>query len=326
MLDIYVKKAIIHSFDPGQEDLDFSEDLLDLTPSLLDYVSKKVEKVYTDKAKRGELSAENNFLALIGSDFLQTSKEIANLWQEEYRLAEEPRLSDLLFVEFEKDAVNHFAFMRMALRENFSHLVENQSITIKRTQKSLPGAGSPADEALIINLSSRRYHLIEKRIKYNGKTYNYLSENLLADSPDLSIDHAIKAIKKTAHAVAGEFNKDDFEFSSKVQNLVYSSIEENQSLDPENLADQFFSDNLSARLEFKDNLKEILPERVDFSEIPSQGLEKKLSNQKLSLSNGIELMVPQSLYDDVNSVEFIQEEDGSYSILIKNIEEIKNKW
>ncbi|WEV60232.1 nucleoid-associated protein [Streptococcaceae bacterium ESL0729] len=326
MLDIYVKKAIIHSFDPGQEELDFSENLLDLSPALLDYVSKKLEKVYTDKAKRGELSAENNFLALIGPDFLATSKEIARLWQKEYCLAESPKLSDLLFVEFEKDAVSHFAFMRMALRENFSHLVENQSITIKRTQKSLPGAGSPADEALVINMMSGSYHLIEKRIKHNGKTYNYLSENILAHKPHMSIDHAVKAIKKTAESVAGDFNRDDFEFSSKVQNIVHASIEEHQSLDPDSLADQFFSDNLTARLEFKDNLKELLPQKVDFSEISSQGLEKKLSNQKLSLSNGIELMVPQSLYDDVDSVEFIQEEDGSYSILIKNIEEIKNKW
>ncbi|HHQ7169762.1 TPA: nucleoid-associated protein, partial [Streptococcus pneumoniae] len=52
---------------------------------------------------------------------------------------------------------------------------------------------------------------------------------------------------------------------------------------------------------------------------------KKFENQKLSLSNGIELIVPNNVYQDAESVEFIQNENGTYSILIKNIEDIQSK-
>ncbi|MGQ7742407.1 nucleoid-associated protein, partial [Streptococcus suis] len=52
---------------------------------------------------------------------------------------------------------------------------------------------------------------------------------------------------------------------------------------------------------------------------------KKFENQKLSLSNGIELIVPNAIYEDAESVEFIQNDNGTYSILIKNIEDIKSK-
>ena len=38
------------------------------------------------------------------------------------------------------------------------------------------------------------------------------------------------------------------------------------------------------------------------------------------------MIVPESLYEDAETVEFIQNDDGTYSIIIKNIEEIKNKW
>ena len=44
---------------------------------------------------------------------------------------------------------------------------------------------------------------------------------------------------------------------------------------------------------------------------------KKFENQKLSLSNGIELIVPNNVYQDAESVEFIQNDNGTYSILIK---------
>ena len=47
--------------------------------------------------------------------------------------------------------------------------------------------------------------------------------------------------------------------------------------------------------------------------------------KNLSLSNGIELIVPNNVYQDADSVEFIQNPDGTYSILIKNIEDIINK-
>lgn len=326
MIDIYVKKAIIHSFDPGQPEINFSTSLMELSPLLLDYVTKKVEKVYSDDAKRGTLSEDNQFLLNINDDFIESSEKVANFWREEFVLSEAQKMNDLLFVEFEKDTHLHFAFIRMSLRESFAHIDDEGNIKIRKTEKNLPGAGSAADESIVINLDTKEYHLIEKRIKYNGKNYNYFSENLLAEKPDISINHAIKAIKKTAQAVAKDMNRDDFMFSSKIQNAVFNSIEEKQALDPEELANQFFSDNLTARLNFQENVKESIPETLKFSEVPTERVEKKLSNQKLSLSNGIELMVPQSLYDDADSVEFIQNEDGTYSILIKNIEEIKNKW
>ncbi len=55
-------------------------------------------------------------------------------------------------------------------------------------------------------------------------------------------------------------------------------------------------------------------------EIDASRQLKRFENQKLSLSNGIELIVPNNVYQDAESVEFIQNDNGTYSILIKNIE------
>ena len=74
-----------------------------------------------------------------------------------------------------------------------------------------------------------------------------------------------------------------------------------------------------------DELKELVPEKIVFEEIDASRQLKKFENQKLSLSNGIELIVPNNIYQDAESVEFIQNENGTYSILIKNIEDIKNQ-
>lgn len=327
-MDIYIKKAILHGFDPGNPELIFSDQPMVLTPVMLDYVTKKVEKIYSDDAKRGMLSADNQFLSLISDDFLASTQAIANFWREAFILSEKQKQNDLLFVSYELETQPHFAFIRLSLRDAFSHEhdAETGQIKIRKSELSLPGAGSAADEAIAINLQTGSYHLLEKRIKYNGKNYYYFSENLLAETPEISVNKAIKTIKKTAASVAKSFTDDDFAFSQKVQNTVYHAIEKQEALHPETLADQLFADNLTARLEFKEQVKADIPDKINFEQMPMAKIEKKLANQKLSLSNGIEMVVPQELYEDAETVEFIQNEDGTYSIIIKNIETIKNKW
>ena len=182
-----------------------------------------------------------------------------------------------------------------------------------------------ADEALVVNLQSRKYHLIEKRIKYNGTFLNYFSENLLAVAPKISPKKSIKELEKTAQRIAESFNTDDFQFQSKVKSAIFNNLEESNELSPEKLANDLFDNNLTARLSFIDQVKEAVPEPVQFDEIDASRQLKKFENQKLSLSNGIELIVPNNVYQDAESVEFIQNDNGTYSILIKNIEDIQSK-
>ena len=97
-MDLYIKKAILHAFDPGQPEITSSENLMELTPVMLDYVTKKVEKIYSDDAKRGILSEENHFLSLVTDDFIASTITVANFWREEFILSEKQKQNDLLFV------------------------------------------------------------------------------------------------------------------------------------------------------------------------------------------------------------------------------------
>ena len=324
-MDIYVKKAIIHQFSPADTELLLADKFLNITPKIEEYLRKKIERVYSDDAKTGVFDSENIFLAQISDDLLETSVTVAKLWQEEFSVSENQKTNDLIFVQFDKEGVEHFAFLRIALRETLTHLGGEVDNPIKLTQNNLPGFGTGADEALVINLKSRKYHLIEKRIKYNGAFLNYMSDNLLQVNPTISAKKSIKALEKTAQKVAESFNKDDFQFQSKVKSSIFKNLEENDELSPEKLADDLFDSNLTARLTFIDQVKEAIPEPVKFDEIDSSRQKKKFENQKLSLSNGIELIVPNNVYQDAESVEFIQNDNGTYSILIKNIEDIQNK-
>lgn len=324
-MDIFVKKAIIHQFSPDDTELVLANQLLTVSPKIEEYLRKKIERVFSDEAKTGQFDPDNPFLDYLNDDLLTSSVKIAGLWKEEFSISENLKTNDLIFIEFERNGVEHFAFLRISLRENLAHVGSESDSPLKITQNNLPGAGSAPDEALIVNLQTRKYHLIEKRIKHNGAFFNYFSDNLLQVTPAISAKKSIKAVEQTAQKIADNFHQGDFQFQSKVKSAIFNHLEEDNELSPEKLADQLFDNNLTARLNFVDQLKEVIPDKISFDEIDSSRQLKKFENQKLSLSNGIELIVPNAVYEDAESVEFIQNDNGTYSILIKNIEDIKSK-
>lgn len=325
MIDLYIKRIVIHQFTPNDTELILSDQLLTITPRIDEYFRKKLSKVFSDEAKRGTFSEDNVFLSYLSDDLMESSVKVAQLWKEEFVISDNQKTNDLVFIQFDKDGVEHFAFLRVALRENFTHISSDSESPIKVTQNNFPSATQTPDEALVINRSNRNYYLIEKRIKHNGSFANYFSENLLQVQPEQSVKKSIKMVEQTAQKIAENFQQDDFAFQSKMKAAIYKNLEEEQELSPEKLADQLFDNNLTARLTFVDELKESIPEPIQVSDIDHSRQTKKLENQKLSLSNGIQLIVPNNVYEDAESVEFIQNPNGTYSILIKNIEDIQNK-
>ena len=229
-MDIYVKKAIIHQFSPDDTDLYLADKFLNITPKIEEYLRKKIERVYSDEAKTGIFEEDNPFLEMISDDLLETSVAVANRWKEEFVITENQKTNDLVFIQFSKEGVDHFAFLRIALRETLTHLGGEVDNPIKLTQNNLPGFGTGADEALVINLQSRKYYLIEKRIKYNGAFLNYFSENLLQEQPKISPKKSIKEIEKTAQRIAENFQQDDFQFQSKVKSAIFNQLEEENEL------------------------------------------------------------------------------------------------
>ena len=325
MIDLYIKRIVIHQFTPNDTELILSDQLLTITPRIDEYFRKKLSKVFSDEAKRGMFAEDNVFLSYLSDDLMESSVKIAQLWKEEFVISENQKTNDLVFIQFDKDGVEHFAFLRIALKENFTHISSDSESPIKVTQNNLPSAAQTPDEALVINCSNHHYYLIEKRVKHNGSFANYFSENLLQVQPEQSVKKSIKMVEPTAQKIAESFQQDDFAFQSKMKAAIHKNLEEEQELSPEKLADQLFDSNLTARLTFVDELKESIPEPIQVADIDHSRQTKKLENQKLSLSNGIQLIVPNNVYDDAESVEFIQNPNGTYSILIKNIEDIQNK-
>ena len=59
------------------------------------------------------LKKDNPFFNHITEDLMETSVTIANLWKEEFSVSENQKTNDLVFVQFSKEGVDHFAFYEL---------------------------------------------------------------------------------------------------------------------------------------------------------------------------------------------------------------------
>lgn len=333
-VDIYLKKAIMHIIDREAGSPVFSQKELDLTKEFVrDYLQKKIQKISSAQTKTGTLAADNAFTKLIQSsqeDFISASEQLVQRWFEVYQESEEAPSADVFVVLYEVDTVMHLALLKNNYREAYTHFIEADEEGIDNRlilNRAILGSKSQkADEALAVDLNSLTYELVEKRYDFSGKKQNYFSEKVIESVPAPSLEENVKVIQKVAKSLGKKFETEEFDLIADLKEAVYDTIEEKGRLDHEMIAEKVFKDNVTAKLAFKEEVQEkgFVPEAAPVREVQEIS-EKKFGKQKFKLSNGIELVVPVDVYRNPDLIEFVNNPDGTISVVIKNVEEVMNR-
>ena len=94
-------------------------------------------------------------------------------------------------------------------------------------------------------------------------------------------------------------------------------------IEPEKVAETVFDGRPAMKDEFLEKIKDAaVPEQVEVSNYVTK---KMSSNIKITTDIGVELSFPAEYYRDSKYIEIINNEDGTISIQINNINEMTNK-
>lgn len=89
-------------------------------------------------------------------------------------------------------------------------------------------------------------------------------------------------------------------------------------LSVENFGQKIFSQNPAAQEVFFEKLSSAdIPKNEELS--ISEQFQKKFQKQAIKTYSGVEIKIPARVYSDENEIEFINNPDGTISLLIKNI-------
>ena len=107
--------------------------------------------------------------------------------------------------------------------------------------------------------------------------------------------------------------------------IIQEELAQNGGFVVEELADKVFEEQADLRNAFQEQMEKY--DMVRQEVIPqSEATTRKYQKQHLLTNTGIEIKIPMEQYRDVGSIEFITNEDGTISLLIKNIEHLEAKY
>lgn len=334
--EIKIKRAILHVLDADSGFPVISGGELSIEGELEDYLANHIDKVQEDpNTKSAAFDSEENILlgqcrALNENeeDFLAITSDAAgrlfDLMQKNVGIPS----ADLVCCLFDMNGARYLGFLKMNYKAGFTHWVQNADEvnvnTIIRHKTLLPQDGQKLEECALVNLSDFGIRIMEKQYDINGEKEFYLSKYFIQCNCNLSNNAKLKILDKATKKINKKYFDEDFEKAIKLKQAVTESFEETAAIQVERVADKVFDRDVSIQREY---VEEIAKAGLNETEIkiPDKLIEKKFKTHKIKTDTGIEIDFPLEYAGDRDKIEFLNNTDGTISIIIKNIGRITNR-
>lgn len=337
--DIIIRNAIVHILDSTVGLPVLSDNELNYGSDFADFLKEHIYKVLVsdDKKTCAFIENESEVYKLIRETndgnytFVDFSKCVAEKLYGIMNSNIDIPAADLMIICFEINQIMQLAILKMNYKESYMHTTvaeENgNSNSIMKYKSILPNEGQKLTEAAIVNLTDYSIKLIEKKFDVNGKKIDYFSKIFLECTTNLSQKAKLNIVEKAIETVQKEYfdDSEQFEEKMKVKSVIQKEFEEQGSMVIEEVADKVFKEKPELKEKFKEKIEKYNIKQDEEIVPQNETTTKKFSKQHLTTDTGIEIKIPMEQYNSTDNIEFITNEDGTISVLIKNIGHITSK-
>lgn len=335
--DIIIRSVVMHILDSYAGMPVLSDTLLSGGPDLNDFLRGHIYRLASgDDLKTCVFDKETSPVYAMLSSFSEeglilASKELAGQLYEIMNANPAIPAGDVFFVTYQAEGVQNLAILKMNYKEVYMHYTslgdkEENINEIMKQNTALPLSAGRLSEAVLIDLSDFTVRLIEKKYEINGEKVNYLSELFLHCHAKLSPKTKLDIVTKAVDQVQKKFYDGDFEKKMEAKSILHEECAQNHGvIRVEEVAEKIFKDAPpEVKEEFTEKLEKYKLPKEEIK-VQSERTTKRFERQQLTTDAGIEITIPMEEYNNQNSVEFISNEDGTMSVLIKNINKITSR-
>lgn len=334
--DIRINRAIIHILDSTMGMPVLSDILLEPGSDFYEFLKTHIYRLLAgDELKTCSFEKEVSEVYLALQDyseenFIPISKMLAGMLFEIMNSNIQIPQGDLLIVEYRLENRLFLALLKMNYRTSYTHRAEAEGSGNKNEvmlqRAILPSEGQRLSEAAFIDLNQFEIRLIEKKFEVNGEKTYYFSKLFLKCSGTISQKAKLDIVTKAVETVQKKYldEKEQFEAQMKAKSIIHEELEEDGMLDIPKVIDKIFME----KEEYKQEVREKLDKYhvAEAQVIPqSENTTRRFQKQYLATDTGIELKIPMEQYNNPENVQFITNEDGMISVLLKNIGHIVSK-
>ena len=331
-MDITVKKAILHILDSTSAMPVFSQRELDRQDEEIEnFITAHVTKIYSDMGIKETKFLENSKIRQIiendFDDFKELSIKISNKLFSIMKAQADIPSADLLVAYVDIDGEACLAVIKYNYKKGYTHFVEydDSGVSNKLMVHSviLASESQTVSEAALIMLDNNKVYVLEKPFLIDGEKEMYFSKLFLNTTSGLSKKESVQTLNEKALEIAEKYYDDDFMKAADLKEAIFEDLSESREINLNNVAEKVFGDDQKAKAEYLDNLKYAgVKETIGFEK---SNPEKSYSKQKIRTDSGIEINIPMELYRNKDTVEFVNNPNGTISIIIKQIMKITGK-
>ena len=213
----------------------------------------------------------------------------------------------------------YFAGLKMNYHDGFSHYYLNGNLTIVGQRVLLPGTGRKLEEAFLVDLETLDVRILEKKyLMMDESREAYLSARILGCVPEISEKSKLMAVKKAMQKANKEVLGDRKVVEQELMSRMHGYLAEEEAPVISEMCREVLRDypQVTAMVE-----EQLAAENIDPEATVQVGEKtmKRFEKQSVKTPDGIEVKIPADLFADQRAMEFIQNPDGTISLLIKNV-------
>lgn len=334
-MELQIKKAILHVLDSSVGLPVLSQAELSLEGETEIFLTKHLTKVFEDdRVKNAQFDREDGDIRQLcqavgeSGDLIAASATLARNW---YQLLTEQAAippADLVCCLLEADGLPYLGVLKLNYKSSFIHYVQSEEnlnrVTLIQQRTGLPSASQRLEECFLVNLSDYSIRLIEKEYEIDGEKEFYLSKRLLRCQFDLSGHEKARVINAVTQKLGKKYLADDPAPLARLRQAVTSGMDDAGAVKLQEVAEAVFEDDPAAQREYIAEIRGagLSQPEVAFSR---QLTDKKFRHHKIETDTGVEVVFPVEYFNNKEKLEFINQADGTISIMIKNIGKIVNK-
>ena len=302
----------------------YSETFVDLNETNLDYYHKKLEKTLYASTKKEltvgtmhELMLRSDKMLESDEEFMKQAHDITNQLFSLGSLIQDMPNSNILFVDCLKEGQKYIVIMKLNYRTIPMSVVDEGIVRITK-QQVLPTAGAQVDEAIMINTDTKQLYLIEKKFMIDGKSDYYLNPQWIKGEEKLTDKQKLNTMKKVIRQMDDLYNVSDGKALPLMKQEIQDKVVAHEPIHPIEIAKTVLKNDYQAQEESELMLKDLGIGDQD----TIQALPNSMETCKLLLDEDIEVTLSIDEYLNGDKIEKRKESDGTYSFIVKNINEV----
>ena len=320
-----LEQVIMHVINTANKQLIISEKASDPYLAMIKkLMSRKIEKTFRSGAKvEAPLNQATHMYTLLqeyeqNDDFHELSTKIA---QHLYDLRLERNQYEkviLCCALILKEERRYLFVLENYCQSALSYVMQDDlSLELVSYDDILSPSMHKNDHAFLLELSNHQLHVLEKKLEGDHQKIGWFSDIVLKCEHMISYEACVDTMKEISTQLSEKYELPILEVMPTLKSTIVEKTKMCQPLEIDEIADTVFGDAPQAKVEFTQALQQArVPKQVD---VEFAKASRKNQVQRIKTDNGIEIVIPIDYMNMQEYFEIVPQEDGSISLILKNI-------